>query len=282
MTQCEVDAILRLQSAQSSYGLHNMIKFCVGTDGAYDIWSSLPAHCSHSISRSHALAQAINSLTLAASLRPGAASTPVTTSTPQGRNVAIASATLAGFSPPAAIRRFFSPARWKRAFCAAAQSKVVPVPPVAVVVLESTSTASTYGFDSYSASWAAHCAAVCSSKWTTQTMRASAPSRSRRLAGSSGFASKCNCTPVKPQALTVETISSTPASTNTPILSTVAGRRGTIAATCSAVTRRGLGANTNPTASAPASAASSASSSEVLPQILIQMLIRPRLLPTTP
>ena len=37
--------------------------------------------------------------------------------------------------------------------------------------------------------------------------------------------------------------------------------------------RRGLGAKTNPTASAPASAASCASSSEVLPQILIQRLI---------
>src|ERR1035438_3846081 len=48
------------------------------------------------------LARAINSRTLAGSLRPGEASTPETTSTPQGSSVVIASATFAEFSPPAA------------------------------------------------------------------------------------------------------------------------------------------------------------------------------------
>src|SRR5271157_3727461 len=47
-----------------------------------------------------------------------------------------------------------------------------------------------------------------------------------------------------------------------------------MAATSAADTRRGLGAKTNPTASAPASTAKRASSSEVLPQILIQRLMR--------
>ena len=72
---------------------------------------------------------------------------------------------------------------------------------------------------------------------------------------------------------TVETISSSAASTKTPIFSMAAGRCGVIPATCTAVNRRGLGAKTKPTASAPASAATSASLSVVLPQILIHRLI---------
>ena len=44
-------------------------------------------------------------LTLSGSLRPGAASTPETTSMPHGFSVAIASATLSGVRPPAAMYR---------------------------------------------------------------------------------------------------------------------------------------------------------------------------------
>jgi hypothetical protein len=44
-----------------------------------------------------------------------------------------------------------------------------------------------------------------------------------------------------------------------------------ISPTCEAVTRRGLGAKTNPTASAPAYAATRASWSEVLAQTFTQM-----------
>src|ERR1019366_6776004 len=63
-------------------------------------------HCLHDGSDDDAArAFSTKARTLAGSLRPGAASTPEATSTPQGRRTAIASATLAGLSPPAAIRR---------------------------------------------------------------------------------------------------------------------------------------------------------------------------------
>jgi len=107
----------------------------------------------------------------------------------------------------------------------------------------------------------------------TRRMRSAEPKALRNCAGNSGPASECSCTPVRPHARTAASISANGVSTKTPIFSTVAGNCGTIAATAAAVTRRGLGAKTNPSASAPASTASSASSIEVLPQILIQRLI---------
>src|SRR3954469_9690598 len=57
-------------------------------------------------------------------------------------------------------------------------------------------------------------------------------------------------------------------SRNTPTVITSRGRRFTMSRTWSTVTWRRLGANTNPSASAPSATASSASSSLVIPQIL--------------
>ena len=57
----------------------------------------------------------------------------------------------------------------------------------------------------------------------------------------------------------------------TAMVSTEAGRWGVMAATCSTVTWRLLGAKTKPSASAPSEAASWASARLVLAQILIHM-----------
>src|ERR1019366_6151436 len=67
---------------------------------------------------------AANDWSLATSLRPGAASTPLATSTAKGCTAAIASATLAGFRPPDRISGTRRP--WARA---SSQANVSPVPP---------------------------------------------------------------------------------------------------------------------------------------------------------
>src|SRR6185312_480766 len=91
----------------------------------------------------------------------------------------------------------------------------------------------------------------------------------------------CNCAAVKPEQATLCSISNGSSVANTPTFSTPTGSRRVISSTCSEVTCRLLGANTNPTASAPASTASSASSTFVFAQILTHMAnSRPR--PTTP
>ncbi len=75
------------------------------------------------------------------SLRPGSASTPETTSTPQGPSFRIASETLAGLNPPATTSRVPAP---RKTDSAASQSNEIPVPPTAVAVRESTRIASTF------------------------------------------------------------------------------------------------------------------------------------------
>jgi hypothetical protein len=57
-------------------------------------------------------------------LRPGSASTPVTTSTANGRATAIASATFSGVSPPASTIGTF-----ERRPATSSQSKLRPLPP---------------------------------------------------------------------------------------------------------------------------------------------------------
>src|SRR5207249_5770729 len=68
---------------------------------------------------------AMKARTFSGSLRPGAASTPLETSTPSGRTAVRARWTLPGFRPPASIRNeaFSRTARTR------VQSKVCPVPP---------------------------------------------------------------------------------------------------------------------------------------------------------
>src|SRR5579883_493968 len=105
----------------------------------------------------------------------------------------------------------------------------------------------------------------------TRRMVRCAPRCSRSFDARSGSWVAWSCTPVKPHWLRVWTISSKAELTKTPIFSSVLGRCRVMAATCSAVTRRGLSAKTKPTASAPASYARSASLRLVLAQILIHI-----------
>src|SRR5690606_2612492 len=65
----------------------------------------------------------INASIFAGSFTPGARSTPLLTSTPNGRTVAIASATFTAFNPPASTSCVRAASR-----CAVAQSAVVPDP----------------------------------------------------------------------------------------------------------------------------------------------------------
>jgi len=67
---------------------------------------NIPRNYARRTTCSAARERATNSRTFSASLRPGAASTPLATSTPQGRSVAMASATFCAFMPPAAISGF--------------------------------------------------------------------------------------------------------------------------------------------------------------------------------
>ena len=180
----------------------------------------------------------------------------------------MASATFSGVRPPAATRCLRTSAFWKRFLAAWAQSNDGRCRR-RLGVRESTRIASTFGV--------LRCVEPAAQpvsrppKCMTRRMRKHGTEARAEFRRQIGRGSKWSCTPVRPLATTVDSISSNETSTKTPIFSIAAGRWGTIAATCSGVTRRGLGAKTNPTASAPASAASCASSSDVLPQILIQM-----------
>src|SRR5579863_5066635 len=123
-------------------------------------------------------ALATNRRTFSASFFPCAASTPLATSTPHGCNVAMASRTFSGVRPPAAIMRVPEAAFSNSVLRATAQSNVVPVPPTAVAVRESTRTALTLG----SAAIDATRSAACSPKCTTPTIRTPAPRLSRSRA----------------------------------------------------------------------------------------------------
>src|SRR5206468_3070866 len=68
---------------------------------------------------------AMKARTLSASLRPGAASTPLETSTPSGRTALSARWTLSGLRPPASIRN----EAFSRTARARVQSKLCPLPP---------------------------------------------------------------------------------------------------------------------------------------------------------
>src|ERR1035438_7701052 len=78
-------------------------------------------------------------LSRSGSLRPGAASTPLDTSTPHGLSWPIAWETLSGLRPPARISctPFVADGNTARA---AVQSNATPVPPPAAPTLESIST----------------------------------------------------------------------------------------------------------------------------------------------
>ena len=173
------------------------------------------------------------------SFLPGAASTPETTSTPQ----AAAWQSLRPRSQDSVRPRQCGVERFSvlenSVLRAAAQSKATPVPPTAVAVRESTSTASTCGLRSCSAISCDHRSAASASKCTTRRIRSSGP---KPLAQS--------CRQLRPSLemqlhagqsacphRRVDLIHG--ASTNTPIFSTVAGRCGTIAAACAAVTGAG-------------------------------------------
>jgi hypothetical protein len=65
MPQDETDAILSLQSTQSSHGLRNMKKSGVGAESAYDTWSSHPSNFTPFISRFAVLERATDTRTLA-------------------------------------------------------------------------------------------------------------------------------------------------------------------------------------------------------------------------
>jgi len=119
--------------------------------------------------RAVARALAMNARIFAGSFCPGADSTPLTTSTPQGRSLMIASSTLVGESPPAAIK-LSAPAWLKRPLRAASQSNAAPVPPTAFVVRESTRIPSVSGSLSAVASRES-----ASGKCTTRRIRSAAP-----------------------------------------------------------------------------------------------------------
>ena len=94
-----------------------------------------------SSARAVARARSTKARTRDGSLRPGSDSTPDTTSTPQGRRVAIASATFSGERPPATMSRRWGAARRNEPL-APAQSKRRPVPPARAATRESISRAS--------------------------------------------------------------------------------------------------------------------------------------------
>ena len=224
---------------------------------------------------------ATNARTFAASLRPGAASTPLTTSTPHGRSVAMASATFSGVSPPAATS--FTRSRvLEEGFAAPQPSRnACPVPPTAVAVRESTRIASTLASRAMRA--AARSARAGFKMHHAQNPQPRPEPRAQfrrlRLPSPQSAVARRSGRPLPPSPRSRRhSHQQTRRSFRSPPATQAQSR-----ATCSAVTRRGLGANTNPTASAPASAAIIASASEVLAQILIQMLMAcPRRLSATP
>jgi len=95
------------------------------------------------------------------------------------------------------------------------------------------------------------------------------PGRRRRSASAtSGPSSPWSWTPSRPTSWTMPRTRSTVASTKTPRDATLGCTWRAISRALDGVTRRGLGANTNPSALAPARTAARASPSRVMPQIL--------------
>ena len=191
---------------------------------------------------------------LRGSLRPGAASTPVATSTPHGRTRRIASPTLSGLSPPASIRRTPPGAPSARR-----QSNTLPEPGLG----ESTSTTSAGEF--------------AADRERGITRRRTLDHEAHTFSDPSHFRERLGTVRVAPRASRDVTATSTTCSgrsfLNTPTGSTSVGRA---LSRCRAPRRAapdaGLGAKTNPTASASSAAASSASSSFVIPQIFTNMM----------
>src|SRR5437763_3071260 len=194
----------------------------------------------------------MNRRSLRGSLRPlpGAVSTPVETSTPQGRTRRIASATLSGVSPPASSRRTPSnaPLTWH-------QSNTRPEPGLGAS--RSTTSAGPSEAIEIAGSPAAK-------PWTTSGTRC------RTYTTSAVDSRPWSCAPLSPTLLTISTTRSGRSSRKTPSVSTSSyGTCFTMSVASSTVTMRGLPeAKTNPSASAPSAIARSASFSVVMPQIL--------------
>ena len=191
-------------------------------------------------------------------MRPGAASTPVDTSTPRGRRWATAWATLSGRRPPETIRR-----SWSTTPSASRQSKTWPEP----------------GF-------------------SPSTRRRSAPNSSKRTmvrspAGkalmtvgtrarthwvSSAVSCPCSCAAPRPAIRTASTMRWGASSRKTPTVRTCSGSRFTMSPASCTETCREEGAKMKPTAEAPKLTESSASASDVIPQILTKRssVIAPR------
>src|SRR5258708_3282162 len=137
---------------------------------------------------------ATNAFIFSGSLRPGSRSTPVTTSTPQGEKVEIASPTFSGFNPPATISRMPLLLSRGRTAC---QSKVRPLPAPASSSMESMPAWFRQRFVKRSLK----------SSFTMMVLitpiRGSRGPRANSSATSSGVSSPCSCTAVSPACSTV-------------------------------------------------------------------------------
>jgi hypothetical protein len=198
--------------------------------------------------------------TSAASLTPGAVSTPEDTSTPAGRVAAMAAATVWGVRPPESMKPSEGSSALSRL-----QSKVAPWPPGRVASLGGLASSSSRSAQSAKPATAATSSALP----IEQALRMAMPASSRMAATRCGVSGPCNWIQSGPSAATCAT-SVLSGLTSTTQVSARPRASEIISPIGSSSRWRGERAKCmKPTMSAPASMAASRIASVLMPQILM-------------